>query len=238
MSRWSCASGALLLLALCAAPLAAHGAQLLPGRTWSIQAADQGQVKQAEWDKPWFCHELDCPPFKLIQNFTDLGLELREYRAGKWVSTKVNSTMYEKAVTAGFWRLFKYIQGDNEPKTKVDMTAPVTVRITPGQGPACDDLYVISFYIPEAHQADPPVPTNPDVFLRAAAGARYYVSGFGGWATGAVYLDKAEQATKLLTAAGMDFDASHFLTAGYDSPFRLTGRHNEVWIPAAAAPTV
>jgi hypothetical protein len=35
-----------------------------------------------EWTKPWYCHDLDCPRFKIVKNLTDLGLELRHYEAG------------------------------------------------------------------------------------------------------------------------------------------------------------
>jgi hypothetical protein len=27
---------------------------------------------------------------------------------------------------------------------------------------------------------------------------------------------------------------SHWFTAGYDSPYTMNNRHNEVWVPAAA----
>ena len=33
-----------------------------------------------------------------------------------------------------------------------------------------------------------------------------------------------------LKAAKVPYDAEMFYTAGYDSPFRLTDRHNEVWV--------
>jgi hypothetical protein len=36
----------------------------------------------AAWEAPWFCHELDCPKFKLMQNMTDIGIEHRRYESG------------------------------------------------------------------------------------------------------------------------------------------------------------
>lgn len=47
----------------------------------------------------------------------------------------------------------------------MEMTAPVTCRVEPGDGPACESRFTVSFYIPEEHQASPPEPSEPEVFL-------------------------------------------------------------------------
>lgn len=44
---------------------------------------------------------------------------------------------------------------------------------------------------------------------------------------------KATELTKKLEAAKEPFSASVWYTAGYNSPYQLTNRHNEVWIPRA-----
>ena len=49
-------------------------------------------------------------------------------------------------------RLFKYISGSNEGKTKIDMTSPVTVQTSPGQGPACESDFMVSFFLPYKYQ--------------------------------------------------------------------------------------
>lgn len=40
--------------------------------------------------------------------------------------------------------------GNNEQQQKVEMTAPVTVRVIPSQGPFCEDNFQISFFVPFA----------------------------------------------------------------------------------------
>lgn len=45
------------------------------------------------------------------------------------------------------------------------MTAPVSCRVDPGAGPACESQFTVSFYIPEEHQENPPEPSDPDVFV-------------------------------------------------------------------------
>ncbi len=41
---------------------------------------------------------------------------------------------------------------------------------------------------------------------------------------------QAAALTDKLTANGEDYDSSLFWTAGYDAPYKLSGRHNEIWI--------
>lgn len=50
-------------------------------------------------------------------------------------------------------------------EVKVEMTAPVTVRVDPGAGPACESHFTVSFFIPEEHRDAPPQPSDPDVFI-------------------------------------------------------------------------
>jgi hypothetical protein len=72
------------------------------------------------------------------------------------------------------------------------------------------------------------------VFIESRPAADVYVAAFGGWARGSTWLDHASDAAKALEDEGIRTDGGFFWTAGYDSPFRLTGRHNEVWLPVAA----
>ena len=50
-------------------------------------------------------------------------------------------------------------------ETKIPMTAPVTVRIEPGEGPNCESTFTVSFFIGNQFRDNPPKPTNPDVYL-------------------------------------------------------------------------
>lgn len=43
---------------------------------------------------------------------------------------------------------------------------------------------------------------------------------------------QAAALTSALRADGESFEYSYYHTAGYDSPYQLSGRHNEIWIPA------
>jgi len=42
-------------------------------------------------------------------------------------------------------------------------------------------------------------------------------------------LEKASELAELLQTAGVDFDPESYESCGYDPPFRLLNRHNEIW---------
>ncbi|XP_044866822.1 heme-binding protein 2 isoform X2 [Mauremys mutica] len=91
--------------------------------------------------------------------------EVRQYEPAKWVATPIKSMDYDSAISTGFMKLFNYIQGKNEKGMKIEMTAPVTCHVEPGAGPFCESTITVSFYIPSDHQADPPKPSESDIFI-------------------------------------------------------------------------
>ncbi|KAG1662431.1 hypothetical protein FOA52_004012 [Chlamydomonas sp. UWO 241] len=188
-------------------------------------------------EAPWFCHGLDCPQYTVEDTEFEKEdeIELRAYEAGVWMSTNVSDVKYEEATGVGFMRLFRYISGANADKAKIAMTAPVRTLLIPGDGPFCESHFKISFYVPPS-AAPPPAATDPLVFVDESPPQRFYVASYSGWSAEKSVLDHAFATIGRLEAAGLAFDASVFYAAGYDSPFRLLNRHNEVWIPAAAAP--
>ncbi|XP_036406344.1 heme-binding protein 2 [Megalops cyprinoides] len=162
--------------------------------------------------------------------------EVRTYEATNWVSTKVTGLQFDPALSAGFLRLFRYIQGSNEEKEKVEMTAPVTCLVDPGAGPACESTFTVSFFIPEQHQAAPPKPTDPDVFIENRKEFTAFVRTYGGFSNEQKSREELLKLTESLQRDGLQFEEKRYYFAGYDSPFKLTNRRNEVWLikPAGA----
>merc|ERR1711920_834081 len=110
----------------------AHDGLKLPGTGGADMSIDGFKA-------PWFCHGIDCPVFKVLNanNETTASLwEEREYPSQEWTETYVSGMDLDKAESAGFMRLFNYIQGANAAKNKIDMTAPVLNYITPGEAPS------------------------------------------------------------------------------------------------------
>ncbi|KAM9798123.1 heme-binding protein 2 [Neosynchiropus ocellatus] len=156
--------------------------------------------------------------------------EIRIYAESKWVSTTLTGMSMDEASYAGFRKLFSYIQGSNQNKTKVDMTAPVTCRVDPGAGPACESNFTVSFYVPEEFQADPPAPTDSSVFIESRKEFTAYVRTFGGFAKEEMKKKELLNLLESLRRDGVPFVEQPYYTAGYDSPFKLANRRNEVWI--------
>merc|ERR1719348_2543474 len=94
-------------------------------------------------------------PYEVLQEFE--GFEMRKYPAIKWISTDAQDVMPHDGAEhrKAFYRLFNYIDGSNDAKTKIPMTAPVTMQIIPGEGPNCESNYTMSFFIPTDFQSPP-----------------------------------------------------------------------------------
>lgn len=55
------------------------------------------------------------------------------------------------------------------------MTAPVTCFVQPGAGPFCESTTTVAFYLPAQHQANPPKPSEPEVFIETRPGITVFV---------------------------------------------------------------
>merc|ERR1712094_34948 len=126
---------------------------------------------------------------------------------------------------------FNYISGKKEAQVKIPMAAP-------GAGPACEQDFVVSFFVPFADQANPTPggDASPDVYIEdRAAMDTVYVDSYGGWSSESSVISNAQKLAEALKKAGKAFDDGEFYYAGYDSPFRILRRHNEVWFRARPA---
>merc|ERR1719439_112484 len=113
---------------------------------------------------------LEYAPYDVVKEYE--GWEVRSYPPTRWVSTLATDVLphdgeeHRKA----FYRLFHYIDGGNEAGTKIPMTAPVSMRIIPGEGPNCESNFTMSFYIPSDLQENAPTPTDPLVYIEERPG--------------------------------------------------------------------
>ncbi len=91
----------------------------------------------------------------------------------------------------------------------------------------------MSFFAPLKFQPPnekPPAPTDDTLFLWDYKQMTVGVISFGGNPDQKTLIAKAEELNELLAASGMKYDQNNWFYAGYDPPFRVKRRHNEIWI--------
>jgi hypothetical protein len=185
---------------------------------------------------PWFCHDLQCPRYRLLNE--SAGYETRRLEATRWVTTDVEAFSLALATATGFQRLFAYISGANEQQRKIEMTAPVLTHVVPGAGPFCKSKYSVSFFAGEAG-TETPKPTSDDVYVRDASAVTVFVASKAGFVVDDFSIAAlASGLREALERDGVEPHPRHrseegFFVAGYDPPFRLSGRHTEVWMAAS-----
>jgi hypothetical protein len=190
---------------------------------------------------PWFCHGLECPAYKSIGTGggTDgrPAYEVRAYERSVWASTRVEAYTLATAQARGFQRLFAYISGGNEGNVTIPMTAPVltSLPLPAPAGPFCAANFTVSFLVPAAHRSRPPRPSDPAIFISTLPAGSFYVASRGGWAweSDAAVARGAAAPVDAARADGRPASLKKgvpWFVAGYDPPFRLRGRHTEVWV--------
>ncbi|XP_040285613.1 heme-binding protein 2-like [Bufo bufo] len=189
----------------------------------AVQASDVSSQNKL----PSFCRSYDCPDYQLVKQYDDF--ELRQYEESRWVTTSLKQDIFGMGIMISFNRLFKYISGNNAEGLKINMTVPVITYVPLKQPPA--DNSTMSFFVPHAVE-NPPKPTNPEVYLDTYPAASVYVKSFGGYALNKAYGDQAKALAENLKLLGLQFDDTNFIRVGYNSPFELSNRHNEVWYMA------
>merc|ERR1711872_255731 len=159
--------------------------------------------------------------------------ELRSYPATLWASTDVSGATFDSIGSMAFWRLFGYISGGNSGSRKIDMTVPVITTMRERPCAFCDNSYAMSFFLPADVASDAPSPSDSAVSLTNMPATQVYVKRFGGFANNDDWMTQASQLHSELQRDGVSDDqihTGHFFAAGYDSPWRIMYRRNEVWI--------
>jgi len=157
--------------------------------------------------------------------------EERLYPAAKWVcADEVQGPSGEQ--NRLFWGLFGYISGSNSRQEEIKMTVPVTVERTPT---TTEGRFTMSmcFFLGNDHQADPPAPTNSNLYIQDRPQITIYTREFGGWPGESFYNRERSEFEALLTRDGKTFQPRREFRVSYQSPMRLFNRRNELWMVKA-----
>jgi len=131
------------------------------------------------------------------------------------------SKSYRDLGSSGFGKLAKYIFGGNHENKQIAMTSPVHMDIG-------DTISTMSFVMPSNFKKeDLPKPNNSEIQLQIMEQEYVAVIQFGGFAnTSSINKHKA-QLKQLLDKRGISY-FGNFRFLGYNPPYQLFGRRNEV----------
>ncbi|XP_015238692.1 PREDICTED: uncharacterized protein LOC107090046 [Cyprinodon variegatus] len=182
-----------------------------------------------------FCTESrECLEYELICKTDEY--EVRHISPTRWVSTDAEAYFMGVGAAMAFRRLFMYINGGNEEGVKMEMTAPVLVKVPEETTMWEPAVYTLSFLLPSAYQDKPPAPTNDKLYFTEMPEMDVYVRSYGGWMMSVTSRLHSHMLTKELQRVHASYNHSYHYGVGYDSPLKLLNRHNEVWYVAEGQP--
>jgi hypothetical protein len=146
--------------------------------------------------------------------------EIRYYPAATMATIRSAARSYRELSGNGF-RIAGYIFGNNESSAKIAMTSPVHMDIS-------DKGSSMSFVMPSQYDIrDLPKPNDAQVELHTSPAEYAAAIEFGGYANDATISKYAEQLKRSLEEKGIK-PLGNFRYLGYNPPYQLVGRKNEV----------
>ena len=152
------------------------------------------------------------------------GFEIRFYPIATFATIRSTGSNYKQVASSGFRRLAGYIFGGNDQNKSIAMTAPVRMEMSE-KGSA------MSFVMPDKYDmASLPKPKDATVEIKQSEPIYAAVIAFGGYANDEKINDYTNQLVALLQKKNIKI-IGHFNFLGYNAPFQLIGRKNEISIP-------
>ena len=147
--------------------------------------------------------------------------EIRYYPPATFATIQSTAKSYRELASSGFRRIAGYIFGNNETSSKIAMTSPVHMDIS-NEGSS------MSFVMPSAYDIkNLPRPNDANVELHETLGEYAAAIEVGGFANDESIKKYAAQLGKALEEKGIK-TTGHFRYLGYNPPYQLIGRKNEV----------
>ena len=150
--------------------------------------------------------------------------EIRFYPAAILATVNSGAKTYRELSGPGFRKLAGYIFGNNESGKKISMTSPVEMDIN-------DTISSMSFVMPSNYdESGLPRPKNSDVKIEKTEEEYVAVIRFGGFASDKKIAKYSEKLKSILKAREI-ISLGNFRYLGYNPPYQLIGRRNEVTVP-------
>jgi hypothetical protein len=157
-------------------------------------------------------------PYEVNKKYDDF--EIRSYEATLFTSVKLSTNTYKEASSKGFSILAGYIFGGNEKNEKIAMTSPVAMSL--------EDSMTMMFMVPKNFKKETlPQPNQSQIKFKEEPAKTVAAISFGGWADDEKIEEYKQKLKSALDAEGIIY-TSHFYFLGYNPPFEIFNRKNEI----------
>jgi hypothetical protein len=158
-------------------------------------------------------------PYKVVRIEKDF--EIRFYPSTTMATITSSAKTYKELGSSGFNKLAGYIFGGNKEKKQIAMTSPVHMNIN-------DSSSTMSFVMPSNYDKNNlPLPNNSEVKIETTRDEYVAAIRFGGFASDKDIKENKEKLENALKANDISY-YGHFRYLGYNPPYQLFGRRNEV----------
>ena len=167
----------------------------------------------------------DTQPYKIIRVEKDF--EIRYYPAATMAVVFSNARTYKELGNSGFRKLAGFIFGGNQEKKQIAMTSPVHMEFG-------DSVSSMAFVLPAGYQeGNVPRPNDPGIAIKTSEPEYVAVVTFGGFASDQTIGEQKKKLEKALNDRGLKH-SGNFRFLGYNPPYQLFGRRNEVIVSLSA----
>jgi hypothetical protein len=152
---------------------------------------------------------------------TERDFEIRFYPSTTIATITSSAKTYKELGSSGFSKLAGYIFGGNKEKKQIAMTSPVHMDIN-------DSVSTMSFVMPlNYNKNNLPLPNNSEVKIETTADEYVAAIRFNGFASDKDIKENKEKLENALKAKSISY-YGHFRYLGYNPPYQLFGRRNEI----------
>lgn len=164
-------------------------------------------------------------PYQVIK--VEKEFEIRYYPAALMAKIHSTSKSYRDLGYSGFGKLAKYIFGDNSQKKQIAMTSPVHMDLG-------DSISTMAFVMPaEYKKEDLPTPDNSEIEIQTTKPEYVAAIKFGGFSSTERINKQKRKLEKLLQENKISY-YGNFRFLGYNPPYQLLGRRNEIIVSVIA----
>lgn len=169
---------------------------------------------------------VESPNYEIVKSFENF--EIRNYDAMVLAQTQMNSNVYEESSSMGFKTIANYIFGGNKDNQKIAMTSPVIMEM--------GESSKMSFVMPKEYSFENlPEPNSESVELIQIQPKTYAVLEFTGFANDKKIQKHSKRLLQFLKSERLT-PVGNMKYLGYNPPWQVLGRKNEVAVEVRYSP--